>query len=201
MSQLFDRRGFLGASLAFLTAGAFAARAQEAPALPSDLPIQFGGPFSLIDHNGEARSDRDFRGRFMLIYFGYTHCPDLCPTGLQTIATALDELGAAADRIQPLFVTVDPARDTVELLRDYVGYFHPRLIGLTGSEQQIRAVSKAYRIHRLKVVTEDEDDYLVTHSTITYLMGPDGRFVTLFPHDTDSAFMAQILLKYTTQQG
>ena len=199
-----DRRALLAGGLALAAAAAGPALGGQGavpkpPALPADLPISFGGPFSLTDHTGAARSDRDFRGRFMLIYFGYTYCPDLCPTGLQTITDALDGLGPPADRIQPLFVSVDPARDTVELLRGYVGHFYPGLIGLTGSEQQIRQVARAYRIHRLKVVpegSEDPQDYLVSHSTITYLMGPDGQFVTLFPHDTDVDFMTATLRKY-----
>ena len=193
--------GAIMVGFALSGAGIAAAAGQK---LPGDLPISFGGPFSLTDHEGMARTERDFRGRFMLIYFGYTHCPDLCPTGLQTISEALDAIGSEAARIQPLFVSVDPARDTVELLRDYMGHFHPSLIGLTGTERQVRAVAKAYRIHRLKVVPEgatDPSDYLVTHSTITYLMGPDGKFVTLFPHDTQAAFMAKTLRKYVAAES
>ncbi len=204
-----NRRTIVGGAASLLLGPAFAAgvargvgAADKKPvALPADLPISFGGPFSLTDHNGTGRTDQDFLGRFMLIYFGYTHCPDLCPTGLRTLSDALEALGPLAARIQPLFVSVDPARDTVGLLRGYVGHFHPALIGLTGTEQQVKQVARAYRIHRLKVVTADSsgpDDYLVTHSTITYLMGPDGRFVALFPHDTEAGFMTETLRKYVT---
>ena len=164
----------------------------------SDFPVAFGGPFNLVDQNGKPRSDRDFRGRFLLIYFGYTTCPDICPTNLQIMADALDLLGDKAARVQPLFITVDPARDTAERLKDYVGQFHPRLIGLTGSEAQVAAVAKAYRVHRSKVVLADAapEDYLVNHSSITFLMGPVGSFVTLFPHDTQAAAMAAAIEKH-----
>ena len=91
-----------------------------------------GGPFALIDHNGKPRTNEEFRGKLMLVYFGFTYCPDVCPTDLQNIGLALDQLGPAGETIQPLFITVDPARDTAEHLKDYVPMFHPRLIGLTG---------------------------------------------------------------------
>lgn len=187
----------LGLLLAVGVPAAGSLASEEAPALP-DFPVSFGGPFSLVDHGGTPRSDRDFRGSFMLIYFGYTYCPDICPTNLQTMTDALDLIGDKAGQVQPLFISVDPARDTAAALGDYVSYFHPRLIGLTGSERQVRAVAKAYRIHRSKVTVADAapEDYLVNHSSITYLMGPDGRFVTLFPHDTKADFMAQAIAKY-----
>ncbi len=173
--------------------------ADEPETAPPPLANFFGGPFSLIDHDGTRRSDRDFRGRFMLIYFGYATCPDICPTGLQTLSTALDLLGARADAVQPLFITVDPARDRPQALKNYVSHFHPRLIGLTGDESEIRAVAKAYRIHRRTVVLADSDgpdDYLVDHASITHLMGPDGKHVTLFPHGTDAQRMAEVLRRY-----
>jgi len=165
---------------------------------PADFPIAFGGPFALVDHTGAVRTDRDYRGRFLLLHFGYTTCPDICPTGLQTMAEALDRLGPAAARVQPLFVTVDPARDTAAVLADYVGHFHPRLVGLTGSDAQIRAVLKAYRVHRMKVPDADgrAEDYLVSHGSLTYLMGPDGGFLTLFPHGTPAERMAAALQNY-----
>src|SRR5436853_1443434 len=104
-----------------------------------------GGPFALIDQSGKPRTDKDFRGKLMLVYFGFTYCPDVCPTDLQNIGLALDELGEAGGKIQPLFITVDPARDTPEHLRDYVPMFHPRLIGLTGDTAAIHAAAAAYR--------------------------------------------------------
>jgi protein SCO1/2 len=168
--------------------------APKTPALP-DLPIRFGGPFALTDHHGEPRTDRDFRGRFMLIQFGYTFCPDICPISLDTMSTALDLLGAAAEQVQPIFISVDPERDTPAALAEYVEHFHPRLLAMTGTEQAVRAVAKAYRVHRHKVVPDGTDpaDYLVDHGSITYLMGPDGCFVTLFPYATTAEVMAEAI--------
>ena len=167
--------------------------------LPRALPLTFGGPFTLVDHDGVKRTDRDFHGKFLLVYFGYTYCPDICPTGLQTIADALDTLGSKAARVRPVFVSVDPARDTPAVLKDYVENFHPSTVGLTGTEAQVRAIARAYRVHRSKVITpdmKDDDDYLVTHSSITYLMGPDGSWKTLFPHGTSAQKMAKALARY-----
>lgn len=195
----------LAAALTLLAPQPSVVRSDEAvagaggDAVPS-LPITFGGPFQLVDHAGRPRTDADFRGRFMLIYFGYTYCPDVCPLGLAAMADALGRLGDGAERVQPIFITVDPARDTAEQLADYVGHFHPRLVGLTGSEAQVRAAAKAYRVHRRKVPLPDAsgggDGYLVDHGSITYLMGPGGGFVTLFPHGTDPAFMADAIRRY-----
>ena len=176
-----------------------------APALPQAaeaekaFPVRFGGPFELIDHTGATRTNSDFAGRFMLIYFGYTNCPDICPHNLQVMTEALERLGDVGAQIQPLFITSDPARDTAELLREYVEHFHPSLVALTGSEAQIRAAAKSFRVHRSKLVSKDAtdaNDYLVNHTSLTYLMGPDGEFVTLFPHDTKPEFMAKTIKGY-----
>lgn len=163
-----------------------------------DFPIIFGGPFSLIDHRGRKRTDKDFQGRFVLITFGYTYCPDICPTGLQTMGQALDLVGAKAAEIQPVFVSIDPERDHPEVLKGYVANFHPRLIGLTGTEKQVRAVARRYRLHRGKVFLPDapKDEYLVSHTPTTFLMGPDGKFVTLFPYGTEPGVMAKALVRY-----
>lgn len=188
---------WLAAALLVLSCLAPAAAAPSRPETPP--PISFGGPFSLIDHDGNPRTERDFGERFLLVSFGYTYCPDICPTGLQTIATALDLLGRRAVRVQPLFVSVDPARDTPAALKAYVAQFHPRIIGLTGSETQVRAAAKVFRVHRSKVLLADADseaDYLVNHSSLSYLMAPDGQFITLFPHGTDAEPMAKAIAKY-----
>ena len=175
----------------------------SAPALaqaPDPLAGRFGGPFSLTAHDGRTLADTDFRGRFMLVYFGYTHCPDLCPEDLSVTSAALNLLGDDAARIQPLFITVDPGRDTQAVLAAYVESFHPSLIGLTGSEAEIAAAAKAYRVHRRKVApnaaAKDQAGYLVDHSSLAYLMGPDGAFRTLIPHGADAARLAAILRKY-----
>ncbi len=162
------------------------------------LPISFGGPFTLIDHNGTQRTERDYLGRYLLVSFGYTNCPDICPTGLAEMARAIDLLGAAGTRVQPLFITVDPARDTPARLKEYVAAFHPRLIGLTGSEAQVAAAARAYRVHRAKVVLPDAapGDYLATHGSIIYLMDEAGKFVTLFPHGAEAETMAETIRRY-----
>ena len=161
--------------------------------------MSFGGPFTLMDHAGRRVTDRDFRGSWLLVQFGYTACPDLCPLSLDTLAQALDLLGpAAAARVQPLFVTVDPAQDTPEALAHFVRAFHPQLLGLTGSEPDIRAFAKAYRVHHRKVLTDPArpDAYLIDHGSFTYLIGPDGRFVTLFPYRTPAERMAEVVERH-----
>lgn len=161
-------------------------------------PVSFGGPFALTDHAGRRRTDTDFRGLYLLVQFGYTACPDLCPLGLDTMARALDALGPEQARVQPLFISVDPQHDTPSVLAAFVPAFHPRLIGLSGSEEEIGAVAKTYRVHRRKVVPDPArpDDYLIDHGSLTYLMGPDGRFLTLFPYGTSPERMAEVLRTY-----
>ena len=192
------------AALAAVAALCLAAAAPPPPSSPPPLEALFGGPFSLTDHNGRAVTDETFRGRFTLLYFGYTFCPDLCPTNLLTMAEALEALGPEqAERVQPLFVTVDPERDGLPALKDYMAHFGPRFLALRGTPAQTRAVLKAWRIHRRKVPAEagaDAGDYLVDHATLTFLMGPDGRFRTLFPHDTRTEKMTATLRRYLAEE-
>jgi len=189
-----------------LLAGALAARAghmhQPAAASPGHAappPLQklFGGPFTLTDQHGKTRSDKEFRGRFMLIFFGYTHCPLICPTSLATISAALEKLPPReAERIVPVFITVDPERDTPAVLKDYARAFHPRLVALTGTPRQIARAARAFRVHRRKILPqqhEDGHDYHADHGSLTYLMGPDGRFRTLFPYGISADTLAQRL--------
>jgi protein SCO1/2 len=144
-----------------------------------------GGPFRLVDQDGRERSDSEFRGKLMLVEFGYTYCPDVCPLGLQLFADIVDKLGADADQVQPLFITVDPGRDTPEQLRGYVEHFSPRIIGLTGSEQEISTVAREYRVYyKLGNDRATNPNYTVDHSAILYLMGRDGKFLTHFTHET-----------------
>lgn len=147
-----------------------------------------GGPFGLTNQDGKRVTDQDFRGKYMLIFFGFTFCPDVCPSELQVMSAALDELGPQGDKIQPVFITIDPERDTPEAMKLYVSNFHPRMVGLTGSEADIAAVAKAYRVYYAKAKSPEgaaPGDYLMDHSTILYLMGPDGRFVKHFTYGTD----------------
>jgi len=148
-----------------------------------------GGPFQLIDQNGQAVSEADFAGRFMLVYFGFTHCPDVCPTELQTMANAIDRLGGDAARVAPVFITVDPERDTPDQLKGYVAAFHPRMVGLTGSPEQIATVAKAFKIYYSKAQNAG-GDYQVDHTSFVYLMGPDGSLRSLFRSGISDKAMA-----------
>jgi cytochrome oxidase Cu insertion factor (SCO1/SenC/PrrC family) len=135
-----------------------------------------GGPFTLIDQDGAKRSSTDFRGRYMLIYFGYSSCPDVCPTTLSLMADALDKLGPKAEKIVPLFITIDPQRDTPAKLKPYVASFGPRFVGLTGDLATIRKVAGLYGVY-LKKEPLAGGNYAMDHTSVIYLMGPDGKFV------------------------
>ena len=150
-----------------------------------------GGPFRLEDGNGKAVSDTEFRGKYMLVYFGYTYCPDVCPTTLNELADALDHLGTKADKLQPIFITVDPKRDTPAVVKQYVAAFSPRLLGLTGAPEQIAHVAKEYRVYYAEHRTgPGPNDYSMDHSSILYLMGPDGRFIAPIRADQNGTEMA-----------
>ncbi len=157
-----------------------------------------GGPFTLVDHNGKTVTAADFRGRFMLVFFGYTYCPDVCPTALTTMTDALDILGGDGEGVVPVFITVDPERDTPEHLKMYVNYFHPRLVGLTGTSETVGAAARAYRIYYAKASQESAagDDYLMGHSSGIYLMGPDGAFRAHFDRGTGAEAMAKRIREY-----
>jgi protein SCO1/2 len=156
-----------------------------------------GGPFTLVDHNGRTVTDQDFRGRWLLIYFGYTFCPDVCPTSLTLAASALDRLDPAQRKlVVPVFVTVDPVRDTPAVMKDYVGAFLPDMVGLTGSEEQVAAAMKSYKVYAAKAKSDDPASYTVDHSSILYLVGPDGRFVQHFPHGAGIEDVAAGLKKH-----
>lgn len=144
-------------------------------------PASIGGPFTLTTHDGRVVTDQDFQGKYKLVFFGYTFCPDICPTELQTIAQAMDLMGDSGADVQPLFITIDPERDTAPVLADYVKLFHPAITGLTGTPEQIAAVAKAYRVYYARSQGEtDPTQYLMDHSTFAYLLAPDGSFVTVF---------------------
>ena len=144
-------------------------------------PAAIGGPFQLTDQSGKTVTDKNLKGKPTLIFFGYTHCPDVCPTELQAISLALDTLGAAADAVQPLFITIDPERDTPARLADYVSSFHPRLIGLTGPLPAIRKTAIAYRVFFSKPGVAAPADYPVDHTGFIYLVGKDGRYLGFLP--------------------
>lgn len=151
-----------------------------------------GGPFALVDQAGRPRTEADYRGKFLLVYFGYTSCPDVCPTDLMQIGRLLDLLGEPGEAIQPLFITVDPERDTVARLAEYVPSFHPRLVGLTGSAEAIRQVADAYKVYFARVPSND-DDFGIDHSAFIYLMDRSGRYIGFFPPGTTAERMSTII--------
>jgi cytochrome oxidase Cu insertion factor (SCO1/SenC/PrrC family) len=158
-----------------------------------------GGPFELLDQNGNKRTDADFRGKLLIVYFGYTYCPDICPTDLTQIALAVDKLGERGNAVQPLFITVDPQRDTPKVLAQYVAMFHPRLIGLTGTPGQIRAVADSYMAYYAKYVPPDGGLYLIDHTGFIYLMGRSGEYLGFFPPGTSADRMVEIIRQHLSQ--
>jgi cytochrome oxidase Cu insertion factor (SCO1/SenC/PrrC family) len=153
-----------------------------------------GGPFTLTDQTGKQRSDTEFRGKLMIVYFGYTYCPDVCPTDLMSITQALDALGPATEGVQPVFITIDPERDT-KVLADYVSAFHHSLIGLTGSPDEIRNIAIAYKAFYVKVPDERSGEYSIDHAGIIYLMGRNGEYLGFMPPQTNPDRLTEILRK------
>jgi protein SCO1/2 len=155
-----------------------------------------GGAFTLTDNTGKRVTDQDFHGKYTLVFFGFTSCPDICPAGLQLIAGALQKLGTKAQLITPIFISVDPQRDTPEKLAAYVKNFDPRLVGLTGTPEEIAAVAKAYKVYYAKVPSKERpDDYTMDHTSIIYVMDSKGEFVTHFTPSTSVDDMAAKLDK------
>lgn len=195
MPRPFARVLAVAAVLAIIAAGAalwtfFRAPSQQTT---SSGTATVGGPFTLVDQQGRTVTDETFRGRWMLVFFGFTHCPDVCPTALNDMSAVLAELGTAADKVQPIFITVDPERDTVEAMSQYVANFDPRIVALTGTPEQIAQAAKAYRVYYKKV--PQGDDYTMDHTGILYLMDPQGRFMTHFTPNTPPADMAARIRK------
>jgi len=161
--------------------------------------LQIGGPFSLTDHTGADVTEKNYDGQYKLIYFGFTYCPAICPTELQKISRVMGAMEKnkpeTAKTIQPLFITVDPERDRVPVMREYVSLFHPRLIGLTGSVPQIDFVKKSYRIFATKVQDESANDYTMDHSSFIYLMGPDNTLISMYRVSDKADDVYQDILK------
>lgn len=157
-----------------------------------------GGDFDLIDTEGNHVTHQDFSQKWLLVYFGFSYCPDICPTGLEAMGDALEQLGADADKIQAVFITIDPERDTQEQMASYMSHFSPRIKGLTGDKSQIEAVAKAYRVYYAKAnhPGAPSEHYLMDHSAFIYLMDPSGEFVTHFAHGTSAQKMVEILREY-----
>jgi cytochrome oxidase Cu insertion factor (SCO1/SenC/PrrC family) len=153
-----------------------------------------GGSFALVDHTGTPRTDAAFRGKLMLIYFGFTFCPDVCPTDLQAIGVAMQQLGKSAEAVQPLFVTLDPERDTAQRLASYVTFFHPRLIGLTGDATAIAQAARAYKVYYAKVASRDS--YTIDHSGYIYLMDREGKYLGFFPPGSPPERIVDVIRPY-----
>jgi protein SCO1 len=182
---------FGGAALLVLSQGG------QGPAVQTSGKALIGGPFTLVGRDGKPVTDQAFRGKYMLVFFGFTHCSDICPAELQVMAAALDELGPKANDIIPIFITLDPERDTPMVVSDYVANFSPRFVGLTGTPEQIAAAAKAYRVAYSKF-QEDKasSDYSIDHSALVYLMGKDGEYITHFAYGTPAAQMTETLRRY-----
>ncbi|MDP9413840.1 MAG: SCO family protein [Pseudomonadota bacterium] len=177
--------------------GACSGRASEAPPLEG---ARLGGSFTLTDQNGRQVSDRQFDGRYRIVYFGFTYCPDVCPVDLQTIGQAMRMLEKSdpskAERVQPIFITVDPERDTPGVMKQYVSSFHPRLIGLTGTREQIAEVAKKHGVYSGKAEESGATEYMVDHSRIALLFGPKGEPIAILPHEKGAEAVAAELRRW-----
>jgi protein SCO1/2 len=180
----------------------------EEPATPSAAELMddlmwnrgpIGGPFELIDQHGRRRSDAEFHGKLVVLYFGYTYCPDICPTDLMAISSAIDLVDPAGYDVQPIFITIDPERDTIEQLANYVPLFHARLIGLTGSVHDIRKLALAYKVYYAKRTSEPGAPYAIDHTAFIYLVDRQGKYVGFFPPATPSDRMVEIIRRHLTQ--
>jgi cytochrome oxidase Cu insertion factor (SCO1/SenC/PrrC family) len=195
------RRVILVASLAalVLAGGMIAATLVEtranhsAAASTATAGATVGGPFALVGGDGKPVTDRDYRGKLLLVYFGYTYCPDVCPTTLNNIAQALVALGTQADSIAPVFISVDPKRDTPQVMGRYVTSFDPRIAGLTGSDAQIATVAKEYHVYYAPQAADQTGDYLVDHSSLVYLMDRDGKILKVFAGSLSGVEMADAI--------
>ena len=187
--------------LAALALAACSPSTPDTPATPPLAGARIGGPFTLTDQNGRQVSDRAFAGKYRIMYFGYTFCPDVCPTDMQTIGGAMTLLEASdpalAARIVPIFVTVDPTRDTPAAIKQFVSAFHPRIVGLTGSVEAIEAVKKEFAIFSAKAEASPGGGYLVNHSRQAYLMDPDGKPLALLPQDKGPQALADDIKRWT----
>ena len=189
--------GLIAGGLAALAIGKFMPSSQ----IPAGTSVQsgkalVGGAFKLTDHTGKRVTEKDFLGRYMLVFFGFTHCPDICPSALQVMSAALDKLGDKAKDVTPVFISLDGARDTPEKLADYLKSFGDRFVGLTGSKDELAAAAKAYRVY-YQIVPDDKvaGEYTIDHAAIIYLMGKDGAFVTHVPHTNDVNTVVSVLSK------
>lgn len=167
---------------------------------PGAVAGSIDGPFELTDQNGKAVTERTFRGEWQLVFFGFTHCPDICPTTLADVAGVLDSIGPAASRLQPLFITLDPLRDTPDSLGEYVGYFDKRILGVSGTPEQIEAIADAFGVYLERVPTDD-GDYLIDHTTSLYLIDPQGQLAQRFSQLDGRHGMAEKIVALMDRPG
>jgi protein SCO1/2 len=182
-----------GATALILTSGA------QGPKVQTTGTADIGGPFTLVDQNGKTVTDRDFRGKYMLIFFGFTHCPDICPAELQLMSSALDGLGPKTEEVVPIFVTLDPGRDTPEVVGAYVKNFGKNFVGLTGSPEAIDKVAKAYRVIYQTFEYKGKDGnfgYSIDHSALVYFLGKGGQYLAHFAYGTTAAKMTETMRRY-----
>jgi cytochrome oxidase Cu insertion factor (SCO1/SenC/PrrC family) len=176
----------------------------EAARLMNDLmsgKVPVGGPFTLTDQDGNSRSLADFRGKLVLLYFGYTYCPDVCPTDMLAMGQLIKSLGREGNELQPVFVTLDPERDTREILRSYAPSFHPRFVALSGTEAEIRTVATAYKIFFEKVRPPGSSTYFIDHMAIIFLLDRDGRYIGSFPPGTTAERMTAMVRERLANPG
>lgn len=195
---------FIGVSIAFFQIKNEAGRVIKTDAATAEMKsmpgIQIGGPFTLTDENGNRVTEKTWAGRYKIVYFGFTMCPMICPTGLQKISKALELMGPEGENIQPILITVDPERDTPDVLKQYTQQFHPRIIGLTGPKADIETVQKSYRVFANKVQDDKMSDYTMDHSAFAYLMGPNDELLALY-RDADTAEMMATDMKDKIEFG
>jgi protein SCO1 len=184
----------LGLPILFGIAVAIALMLSQSLVRAANSPITIGGPFTLTAPDGTTVTEQTYRGKWLLVFFGFTSCPDTCPTALLEIAAALDKLGPDADKLQPLFITVDPLRDTPAVMENYTQSFDPRIVGLTGTPQQIAAVAQEYGVYYApRKIGPGVEDYVMDHGSYLYLMDPEGKFVRGFDADTSGGRIAEVV--------
>lgn len=195
----------LAAVAGLILAGVFAYFApkqapQDANTLMAVTEDAFGGPFTMTDHNGKTVTEKDFAGQYRLIFFGFTYCPAICPTELAKITKVMQLLGDKAKDVHPIYVTVDPERDTPAKMKNYVEMFHPSITGLTGTAEQTKAITKAYKIYYAKVDDPKLSEYTMDHSSFTYFLGPDDRLLHIFKLPDTAEQMADIVSRWISEE-
>lgn len=175
-------------------AGWFEPARAEAPEIPGVIrEVPVGGPFTLVAHDGRTVTEADLQGKLTLMFFGYRYCPDFCPNELQKFSEVLEQLGPKAEQVQAWFVSIDPERDRPEDLAEYVELFDPRIVGLSGSAEQVAGAAKAWRVYFAKAQSEQSTEYLMDHSTYSYLMGPDGTNLAVFSYEAPPETMIKVI--------